>query len=378
VNETWWVNPSQLDAQQTAILTATPDSTLLILGPPGSGKTNILMLRANYVRTVGPRQMFLTFTRSLVEHLRSGPNVGRADQIQREEISTFIGWARSLIRNHGGTVPMEGDDFEDNRRMTVESLHEVVESQRLGTLYDVIFVDEVQDFLEIELKLIGRLAKRVNFAGDSRQRIWKHREGLRTAAAMAEEQVVLQLHYRIGEKICEYADQILPPKNDEIPLLDGCNYPERLRPSSVEPIRCNDKAEMAVLCVEKVKEQLRYVTEEPIGVISPYHDALDAFWELAQADPILGPITVRQKNNDYHPYDESSRVRVMTVHSAKGSEFRAVHLLAAEGFKAYNRELAFTAVTRAKTEVYIYHTEPLLGHMVPATGKLTTDLANLF
>lgn len=81
MNETWWVNPSQLDPQQTAILTATADSKLLIVGPPGSGKTNILMLRANYVRPVGPRQMFLTFTRSLAEHLRSGPNVGRADQI---------------------------------------------------------------------------------------------------------------------------------------------------------------------------------------------------------------------------------------------------------------------------------------------------------
>jgi ATP-dependent exoDNAse (exonuclease V) alpha subunit len=68
----------------------------------------------------------------------------------------------------------------------------------------------------------------------------------------------------------------------------------------------------------------------------------------------------------------------MTVHSAKGSEFRAVHLLEGEAFKPHNRELAFTAATRAKTEVSVYHVNPLLGHMVPATGQLTTDLSTLF
>jgi superfamily I DNA/RNA helicase len=378
VNETWWVNPSQLDAQQTAILTATADITLLIVGPPGSGKTNILMLRANYVRPVGPRQLFLTFTRSLAEHLRSGPNVGRADQIQREEISTFMGWARNLIRNHGGNLPEETDNFDDNRRATAEAMQKVIESEQLGELYDVIFVDEVQDFWASELNLIRRLANRINFAGDSRQRIWNHREGLRTASGMADKTVELTLHYRIGEKICEYADQILPPKADQAPLLEGCNYPERLRPSSVEAVQCSDQAEMARLCAEKVKEQLRYITDEPIGVIGPFHEALDAFMDAARADPILRSVTLRQKSNDYQAYDESSHVRVMTVHSAKGSEFRAVHLLEGEAFKTHNRELAFTAVTRAKTEVSVYHTAPLLGHMVPATGQLTADLSELF
>jgi len=68
----------------------------------------------------------------------------------------------------------------------------------------------------------------------------------------------------------------------------------------------------------------------------------------------------------------------MTVHSAKGSEFRAVHILEGETFKPYNKELAFTGVTRAKTEVSIFHVAPLMGHMVPATGQLATDLSKIF
>jgi ATP-dependent exoDNAse (exonuclease V) alpha subunit len=60
----------------------------------------------------------------------------------------------------------------------------------------------------------------------------------------------------------------------------------------------------------------------------------------------------------------------MTVASAKGSEFRAVHLLGADTYRTNQRELAFTAVTRAKTEVALYHIIPLPGHMKPPTGKL--------
>ena len=333
MNETWWVDPSQLDQQQTEILTATADVTLLIIGPPGSGKTNILMLRANYVRPIGPRQLFLTFTRSLAEHLRSGPNVGRADQIQREEISTFMGWARGMIKIHGGEIPDETGDFDIDRKSIVAVLQEIVLDQKLSQMYDVVFIDEVQDFWESELQIIRSLSDRQNFAGDSRQRIWRHREGLKTAAAMADETVELVRHYRIGENICSYADQILPPKTDQAPLIEGCNYPERLRPSSVEILSCPSIDEAIDVCIGKLKEQLRYITDEPIGIIGPYNDALDDFMKKVQSDPDLSEITVRQKIKDYHEYDQNSRVRVMTVHSAKGSEFRAVHLLEGEAFR---------------------------------------------
>jgi hypothetical protein len=45
--------------------------------------------------------------------------------------------------------------------------------------------------------------------------------------------VTLQEHYRIGTKICDFADQILPPKMGEEPLAEGCNYSEEKRPSVV-------------------------------------------------------------------------------------------------------------------------------------------------
>ena len=208
MSETWWVNPSQLDEKQVQILTETPDTEMLILGPPGSGKTNILMLRANYVRAVAPRILFLTFTRTLAEFLRAGPNVGRADQIQANEIKTFMGLARELIKENGGRPPESVRDFDLDREAMIDRLDEVLLAERVGQLYDVVFIDEVQDLTKRELETVRRLAVRINAAGDSRQRIWSHREGIPTISGLVSKTVTLDKHYRIGERICRLADQM--------------------------------------------------------------------------------------------------------------------------------------------------------------------------
>jgi superfamily I DNA/RNA helicase len=166
MNETWWLEPNQLDDAQKQILLEHPETQLLVTGPPGSGKTNLLVLRANYVRSVAPRILLLTFTRTLSEFLKSGPNIGRGDQIRDDEIKTFMAWAKQLVRDHGGNLPEPAASFDADRVAIAETVWDMINAQNLGRLYDVIFVDEVQDFLEIELRIVRRLAIRINAAGD--------------------------------------------------------------------------------------------------------------------------------------------------------------------------------------------------------------------
>ena len=377
MNETWWVNHAQLDSQQREVLLARPEEEFLLIGPPGSGKTNILLLRGNYVKSIGPRVVFMTFTRPLCEFLRSSPNLGRGDQMQRGDVTTFMSWGRRLLRENEWDIPDEAGEFESQRDALIKALAEMTKIRRTGKLYDTILVDEVQDFRADELQVMRQLSHRISAAGDARQRIWSHREGISTAQAMVMRTIRLEGHYRVGRRICELADQILPPFAGEPHLIDNCNYSETARPSSVNRISCNSLNNEFGLCIERIRSQRRYIGDEPIGVLSFRKELRDGFWDRLMLEADLATIAVRQSADEYVAFNESSLIRVMTAHAAKGAEFRAVHLLGAEEFRSNRRELAFTAVTRAKSELDLYHVSPMPGHMMLPTNILP-DISNLF
>ena len=71
--ETWWREPGELDPDQQRVIELPPDGSFLTLGPPGSGKTNLLLLRASYLAQSEHLNLgVIVFTRTLQEFIRSG------------------------------------------------------------------------------------------------------------------------------------------------------------------------------------------------------------------------------------------------------------------------------------------------------------------
>src|SRR5258708_1700953 len=103
MESTWWVKPAELDDQQKAVIGLPLDGSYLVVGPPGSGKTNLVLLRANHLALYPrPNLAIIVFTRLLESFLRTG---AASYQFDPEKITTSIRWLASLARANHLTVP---------------------------------------------------------------------------------------------------------------------------------------------------------------------------------------------------------------------------------------------------------------------------------
>ncbi len=99
----WWTKKEQLDKDQIGLIEKLPlRETFLILGPPGSGKTNVLLRRAQFVRGQNmPNVLVLTFTRPLTEFVKTGCFDSQGREIFPQScVTTLESWQRMLYEHH--------------------------------------------------------------------------------------------------------------------------------------------------------------------------------------------------------------------------------------------------------------------------------------
>jgi superfamily I DNA and RNA helicase len=97
----WWIGESDLDDDQKDVISLSAEGNHLVLGPPGSGKTNILLLRANYLTLSGkPNIAIVVFTRTLRKFIASG---GKEYAFPAEKIMTCNKWQRDVLHQYGVT-----------------------------------------------------------------------------------------------------------------------------------------------------------------------------------------------------------------------------------------------------------------------------------
>jgi superfamily I DNA and RNA helicase len=152
VNSTWWRKLDDLDQAQKTFIQLPPQGRFLLDGPPGSGKTNLLLLRAQFVAGSGEKNVLIvTYTKTLADFIRSGTAL--KNLISSSQIRTFHSWAVEHVRQHLGSaaVPVKGKtDFDDKARAKLlEAVQQANKKAQSKKLYSAIFVDEAQD-LSIE------------------------------------------------------------------------------------------------------------------------------------------------------------------------------------------------------------------------------------
>ena len=373
MDQTWWRSPDELDDSQKAVIQIpTAEGNYLVTGPPGCGKTNVLLLRAGYLRSAGlGNSRVLVFTRTLREFIAAGsdrPNMLPADRIQ-----THAEWTLKLLAQLGRPFNPSRQDlsFDDVRRERHEALDSAVnESDDLNEkYYDSILLDEVQDYWACEVALLSRLTRRLFTVGDLRQRIYDRNEGIQSALAAGCEELTLQYHYRMGPKICRVADKLLAA-GDGVSLEKNCQYDDRERPSRVSDYPSLPFEEQLRKIAANLRTQIRAYPDEWIGIlVSKNETVVKVANFLYQQSDLRDNVLVQSNEEESRTFDPERRIIVSTIHSSKGTEFRCVHFVAADDFPYFTREKAFTAVTRAKTTLDVYHERPMDGALESAVAQ---------
>ncbi|WP_418124443.1 UvrD-helicase domain-containing protein [Variovorax sp. 160MFSha2.1] len=358
---TFWVNDKQLDAEQgMAIQGQKEDASFLLRGPAGSGKTNVLLLRARWLKFKKLSHIrIVVFTSSLKTFMQEGcVQYG----IEPECVVTGMQFFRDLLVEYHVEFEKTGD-FEEDRVLLAGKVKALIESQNVPDIYQAILVDESQDYTDTELLIFRRLTKRLVLAADSRQSIYRitHTAGL-PEQLVQENVLTLKYHYRSGFKLCTVADAILKDNINFPPMKGECKYDEEARPSLVELHEFPTFADQVQAILQKLPGQLDLYPGEKIGVLFPKREQES---EFAQALAYAGL--------------QQDRIWSDTLHGGKGWEFRAVHIGGCEALYKMGptqKRLVYTGILRGRTAANLYYSGNVPGYLDSAIAQLAPPPAD--
>ncbi len=345
------------------------DGRYSLTGPPGSGKTNLLLLRAQFLAGSGEKNvLIITYSNALCNFIRSG--IGKSGFISNDQVKTFHSWAGSHIVDQlgFGAISLAGKFDDTTRAEILEKLKEANTKLPSSKIYSGIFVDEAQDLSVEELELLLSLSDKVCISGDLRQGIYQ-KDGLSIAQKLNLTQFQLTSHFRIGQRIAQVADKLMPPDAGEPSLESIANYNPKIQGESTAKMNVlESRAAQFEKMIELIRIQLDAFNDDSIGVFAGTNDTIAELKRRFDATDLAGLVA-------YHGYEDSSfspskRIHLITLHSAKGTEFRAVHIFGAEELRSVHlrrTRLAYTAITRARTALNVF-----------CTGETTRALDSAF
>ena len=349
---TWWRAEGELIEEQREVLELDPDDSCLVTGPPGSGKTNLVVLRAKYLRALNRHNISLiVFTRSLRDFIAAG---GEAYSVDGSIVTTERQWHIDLLNYQQVNIPEYSQlPFDQQQELIMGLVEQTIEEQELEDYFDTILVDEAQDYSARSMRIFQKMAKRMFIVADSKQSIHAGGTSLNQLAAKVQRTVKLKYNHRNGRRICAVADGILPAGK----LEEYSQYDESERKSSVDVHRVANTQEMHDILYQRLQLQLKTYRREVVGVMCAQNDQVKDVLEYLAGTSLAGKVV---KLGTGTRFGDAFPVAVGTIHSAKGLEFRAAHLLHADSIYAKGgKNLAYTAITRAKTALDVYHEEDM-------------------
>ncbi|AXV85636.1 ATP-binding domain-containing protein [Ralstonia solanacearum] len=368
MSNTWWRDVDELKKEQADLLDISTDENILIKGPPGSGKTNLLLLRANQLFLGDrPNLHVVVFGSLLKQFIQIG---GAQYKFPVEKIVTHTRLFKEILRAEGADFDEKGLEIDQARSERANRLHSLLRAGKVGVQFDALLLDEAQDYTPLEIELLHELSEVLIATADSRQRIYNVDDCIPALEKCIATPYPLKFHFRNGLDICRLADGIFKGVPAYVSLKETSNYDEVEYPSKVLPKPGLSVAAQADAITVQVKDQRFAYPEDLIGILCPRNEELDTIEARLKAAGLGGQLT--RANSD--SFDPSKPIWLSTLTAAKGLEFRAVHIagldfLARTG--GAQKRLIYTGITRAKTSLTLYWERSIPGYLESALLAVT-------
>lgn len=346
----WILSQRELTQDQKKAVELPVEQHQLIVGPPGSGKTQILVHRAYYLCKkydgLSPDYRIFVFTNALKKYIKDGIEwMG----LPQEKVMTFDAWCREYHKQHiSASLPGGASQYDEIRQAVLKHTKNL---QR--PMFDFVMVDEGQDLNEECFEILRHISRHVTVCCDNRQQLYSGRAD--QAAIMQKLQigasnVSLLKGFRCSPYIVTLAKELIKDSKQKTNFGRELNLVETERQTPLLYYASDIDDEKNRL-FEILQERL--LQNEKMGALFPTN-AIAFSWAnymISQGLSVENPDAI-----DF----ASAQPKFMTYHSAKGLSFDSVFLpgltskaFSGPGASGKVNNLLFVGITRARKWVYL-------------------------
>ena len=359
-----------MDLQQEQVARTLGEGHRVIHGAAGSGKTMILIFRAQQLAAaarVDQPILVLCYNRALAGRIDAQLRSRGVDE--RVVVRTFHSWCEELVRAYQLSVPADRR-ANDYWQQLAQTLTRAVETGFVpGGQYTALLVDEAHDFedawLQAAARMVSPATRSLLVLYDDVQSIYQKKRKRFNFASVGIEAVgrtsILKLNYRNTAEVLALAlhcaKSLLSERQDSTddlqlvqPSTAGRRGPV---PLLVEASTEGEEAELIAERIARTHADGRPLRD--MAVLARTRSLMPAF-ERALAKrrlPFLSMATGRLQRDDWN----APSVKLLTLHSSKGLEFPCVFIAGLQALPFHGQpldeevRLLYVGMTRATHEL---------------------------
>ena len=334
-----------LSKEQDAAIRSPIEKSLLITGPPGSGKTVVALYRAKELRRRGKNIDVIVYSNVLFSYLKE-PLTSLNVPVDARK-NTFHKWIRDYCRKRfHRPAPTRDGPFDYDWDMILQWFGDT----GFRPEFNQLIIDEGQDLPVDFLRIAIRLSDSVTVFADENQKIFETNSSLaeirRALKRFNPKDIRLDKNFRNSKSIAEFAalfcTEGLETGIAKVPDDRGAGELPELRQYE------NEEGELA-----RIIDYAKVNSSQQVGVfLYRKNDVKSWYQRLSNALPGRVQHYVSGRNGPLPPDFSKPGIFVVTYHSAKGLQFPAVFLPQLQAFPRDDsdefRMLLYVAISRAR------------------------------